>query len=78
MRASASRVLLSLGIWTAGLAAGLSAQTTYPNVKLNGRLQEQFFYFDNSDYAAQVGAKSNFFIRRARIEARGQIGRAHV
>jgi hypothetical protein len=73
MRASASRVLLSLGIWTAGLAAAVSAQTTYPNVKLNGRLQEQFYYFDNSDYAAQVGAQSNFFVRRARIEARGQI-----
>jgi len=73
MRASASRVLLSLASWTAGLAAAGSAQTTYPNVKLNGRLQEQFYYFDNSDYAAQVGAQSNFFIRRARIEARGQI-----
>ena len=73
MRASASRVLLSLGVWTAGVAVALSAQTTYPNVKLNGRLQEQFYYFDNSDYAAQVGAQSNFFVRRARIEARGQI-----
>jgi hypothetical protein len=57
----------------AGLAAALSAQTTYPNVKLNGRLQEQFYYFDNSDYAAAAGAQSNFFVRRARIEARGQI-----
>jgi hypothetical protein len=73
MRASASRVLLSLGIWTAGLAAALSAQTTYPNVKLNGRLQEEFYYFDNSDYAALTGPKSDFFVRRARIEARGQI-----
>jgi hypothetical protein len=73
MRASASRVLLSFGVWTAGLAAALSAQTTYPNVKLQGRLQEQFYYFDNSDYAAQTGAQSNFFVRRARIEARGQI-----
>ena len=49
------------------------AQTTYPNVKLTGRLQEQFYYFNNSDYAATVGPKSNFFTRRARIEARGQI-----
>jgi hypothetical protein len=73
MRASASRVLLSLGVWTAGLSAALSAQTTYPNVKLNGRVQEQFYYFDNSDYAAAAGAQSNFFVRRARIEARGQI-----
>jgi Phosphate-selective porin O and P len=73
MRASASRVLLSLGVWTAGLAVALSAQTTYPNVKLSGRLQEEFYYFDNSDYAALTGPQSNFFVRRARIEARGQI-----
>jgi hypothetical protein len=58
---------LILGTVSAG------AQTTYPNVKLTGRLQEQFYYFDNSDYAATVGPQSNFFTRRARIEARGQI-----
>jgi hypothetical protein len=50
-----------------------SAQTTYPNVKVTGRLQEQFYYFGNEDYAATVGAQSNVFTRRARIEARGQI-----
>ncbi|HEU5305503.1 MAG TPA: porin [Gemmatimonadales bacterium] len=50
-----------------------SAQTTYPNVKLSGRLQSQVYYFDNEDYAATVGPRSNAFIRRARIEARGQI-----
>ena len=50
-----------------------SAQTTYPNVRLSGRLQEQFYYFGNEDYAATVGAQSNLFTRRARIEARGQI-----
>jgi hypothetical protein len=49
------------------------AQTTYPNVRLSGRLQEQFYYFGNEDYAATVGARSNIFTRRARIEARGQI-----
>jgi hypothetical protein len=50
-----------------------SAQTTYPNVKMTGRLQEQFYYFDNEPYATTVGSKDNFFTRRARIEARGQI-----
>ncbi|HWN19889.1 MAG TPA: porin [Gemmatimonadales bacterium] len=50
-----------------------SGQTTYPNVKLSGRLQEQFYYFSNEDYAVIVGPQSNFFTRRARIEARGQI-----
>jgi len=49
------------------------SQTTYPNIKVSGRLQEQFYYFDNEAYAAQVGPKSNVFTRRARIEARGQI-----
>jgi hypothetical protein len=51
----------------------VSAQTTYPNVRLSGRLQTQFYYFDNEDYAATAGPKDNVFIRRARIEARGQI-----
>jgi hypothetical protein len=59
---------------TALLAVGsASAQTTYPNVKLTGRLHEQFYYFDNEPYAATTGPKDNFFTRRARIEARGQI-----
>jgi hypothetical protein len=55
------------------VAVPVMAQTQYPNVRLSGRLQEQFYYFDNSDYATTTGPKSNFFTRRARIEARGQI-----
>lgn len=51
----------------------MAAQTTYPSVRLSGRLQTQFYYFGNEDYAATVGPQSNVFIRRARIEARGQI-----
>jgi hypothetical protein len=54
-------------------ATPIAAQVTFPNVRLNGRLQEQFYYFGNEDYAATTGPKSNFFTRRARIEARGQI-----
>ena len=54
-------------------AASAAAQTVYPSVKINGRLQEQFYYFNNEPYAATVGPKDNFFTRRARIEARGQI-----
>ena len=55
------------------VASRVSGQTSYPNVKMSGQLQEQFFYFDNEDYAATVGPKTNVFTRRARIEARGQI-----
>lgn len=52
----------------------VAAQTaTYPNVKVSGRLQEQFYYFDNEPYAPGVGTQSNFFLRRARFEARGDI-----
>lgn len=64
---SGTMAVLSLAV------ASASAQTTYPNVKLTGRLHEQFYYFSNEDYVAAVGAQSNFFTRRARIEARGQI-----
>jgi hypothetical protein len=73
MRSLARRFL---GVTTLALVTGLSvaqAQTTYPNVKVTGRLQEQFYYFGNEDYAATTGPKTNFFTRRARIEARGNI-----
>ena len=60
-------LLLGIGLHVA------QAQTTYPNVKVTGRLQEQFYYFNNDDYAALTGPNSNFFTRRARIEARGNI-----
>jgi len=72
MRAMARGILGGSLLCT--IMAGLSeAQTTYPNVKVTGRLQEQFYYFDNEVYASQVGPKSNAFTRRARIEARGNI-----
>ena len=67
------RTLSATALLTTIAVGSASGQTTYPNVKLTGRLHEQFYYFDNSDYAATVGPKSNFFTRRARIEARGQI-----
>jgi hypothetical protein len=73
MTAQAGRIL-SAAVLLATMAVGsASSQTTYPNIRLSGRLQEQFYYFSNEDYAATVGPKSNFFTRRARIEARGQI-----
>jgi len=56
------------------LASRAAAQASYPNVKVTGRLQEQIYYFDNDFYAPLgVGPNSNIFIRRARIEARGEI-----
>ncbi|HUR96110.1 MAG TPA: porin [Gemmatimonadales bacterium] len=73
MRSLARRFLAGLPL---ALVAGVGvarAQTTYPNVKVTGRLQEQFYYFGNEDYATTVGPKSNVFTRRARIEARGNI-----
>jgi hypothetical protein len=73
MRPLARRTLVGISLLlTAAFGTG-RAQTTYPNVKLNGRMQEQFYYFNNAPYAAAVGSKSDFFTRRARIEARGQI-----
>ena len=73
MTVKAGRIL-SGTVLLATIAVGSArGQTTYPNVKLTGRLHEQFYYFDNTDYAATTGSKANFFTRRARIEARGQI-----
>ncbi|HJR16352.1 MAG TPA: porin [Gemmatimonadales bacterium] len=71
---------LRLGRVISGTAVGVmlgagvaAAQTTYPNIKLSGRLQEQFYYFSNEIYGAVLGPESNIFTRRARIEAKGQI-----
>jgi hypothetical protein len=72
MRAMA-RGVLSVILLTCSFAGLSLAQTTYPNVKLTGRLQEQFYHFGNEAYAAEVGPESNVFTRRARIEARGNI-----
>ena len=50
-----------LGGTLLALVTGVSvaqAQTTYPNVKVTGRLQEQFYYFGNEDYAATTGSKA--------------------
>jgi hypothetical protein len=73
MRCSARRIVGSVGLLYLGAASRGAAQASYPSVKLTGRLQEQFYFFDNSDYAPGVGTESNFFLRRARLEAKGQI-----
>ncbi len=73
MRSPAGAALGGSVLLLAAVGGELQAQTVYPNVKLTGRLQEQFYYFDNKDYAPGVGTESNFFTRRARIEARGNI-----
>jgi hypothetical protein len=69
-----ARGTLAVTLLSVALASGASAQASYPNVKLAGRLQEQIYYFDNDFYApVGVGPNSNIFTRRARIEARGEI-----
>ncbi len=73
MTVQAGRILSGTVLLATIAVGSASGQTTYPNIRLSGRLQEQFYYFSNDDYAATVGPKSNFFTRRARIEARGQI-----
>jgi len=67
--------LALLGLLAAGTAA---AQTSYPNVKIVGRLQVEFYDFNNGDNAIYAAiptraAESNFLIRRARITAKGNL-----
>jgi hypothetical protein len=73
MRPLARRTLGGVSLLLVAAFGTTRAQTTYPNVKVTGRLQEQFYYFDNKDYTAVTGPQANFFTRRARIEARGNI-----
>ena len=75
MRALARRIL-ALGLLFVTVAARAQAQSPtadYPDIEISGRLQEQFYYFDNDPYAADVGVQSNIFTRRARFEVEGDI-----
>jgi hypothetical protein len=67
-----SRVVLSGAIILVATSE-LAGQVTYPNVRIQGRLQTQGYYFGNEDYQASTGSQSNFFVRRARIQANVQI-----
>src|SRR3954467_2516024 len=73
MAPQARRVLRCTALALTLGTGAVSAQTTYTNVKLTGRLQEQFYYFNNEYYAATLGPQTHFLPRRARIEARGQM-----
>jgi hypothetical protein len=73
MRRPPLRILQATGVLLVTCGGLAAAQTTYPSIKVTGRVQQQFYLFDNDPYAAQLGAQSNFFVRRARFEARGQI-----
>ena len=80
MRSTMCRSAFGLAFLTLLAAGTAAAQTTYPNVKMSGRLQVEFYDFNNGDnalYAALPAAvrapESSFLIRRARIEAKGNI-----
>ena len=72
MRSIASRtsLVLLLSMSSVGLAR---AQSDPARIAIAGRLQQQFYWFGNDDYQADVGPQSNIFTRRARIEASGDI-----
>ena len=80
MRSTFCRSASGLALLTLLASGTAAAQTTYPNVKMAGRLQVEFYDFNNGDnalYAALPTAvrapESSFLVRRARIEARGNI-----
>lgn len=45
----------------------------YPNIRISGRLHLQGYALDNDDVAPTLGPRASFFIRRARIEAVGDL-----
>ncbi len=67
------RGILSATLLSGAVAGRSAAQAEYPDIEISGRLQEQFYYFDNDALAAQVGPRSSIFTRRARIEAKVDI-----
>lgn len=80
MRSLMWRSASSLALVTLLTAGAAAAQTTYPNVKMAGRLQVEFYDFNNGENAiyqalpaAARAPESSFLIRRARIEAKGNL-----
>jgi hypothetical protein len=78
MRPTMLRPALGLALLTLLTAGTAAAQTTYPNVKFGGMLQVQFYDYNNGDntlYTALPGYRpeSNFWVRRARVSAKGQL-----
>jgi hypothetical protein len=62
-------LLPALGLF-AGAPLISSAQDpapAYPQVEMHGRLHTQAYFYDNEEYADDVGARSSFIIRRARF-----------
>jgi len=72
-RAWGRSLVLGVGLLAGIGATPLRGQATYPNINIAGRLQQHFYYFDNSDYASLTGPTSGMFTRRARITAKGYI-----
>lgn len=50
-----------------------TAEPTYPQITVHGRLHSQAYFFDSDEHRAIVGTGSNFIIRRARINAIAQL-----
>ncbi|HEX5003787.1 MAG TPA: porin [Gemmatimonadales bacterium] len=76
MRLTKWRLAASLAVLALALPGAAAAQTSYPNVKLAGRLQVEYYDFNTTDNA--LGAliplpENSFLIRRARIEAKGNL-----
>jgi len=70
---SASRARGALLFSLLSIAPLAAQEPTYPRVSVTGRLQAQYYQLRNRDFAAEVGPRSSFFIRRARLGARVEI-----
>jgi hypothetical protein len=53
-------------------ARAVAAQQAYPAIRVTGSMQVQGYYYDRTSFAPDSGL-SDFFLRRARIEAEGEI-----
>jgi hypothetical protein len=80
MRPTMLRSALGLAFLSLLAVGTAAAQTTYPSVKLTGRLQTEFYDFNNGDnalYAANPlrNPESSFLVRRARITVKGNLAK---
>ncbi|MEE8062214.1 MAG: porin [Gemmatimonadales bacterium] len=55
---------------TAAYGQTVQGESEYPRIRIQGRMQPQFYYLDNKPYSDEVGPTNQIFLRRARFRFR--------
>lgn len=62
--------LVAAAVPTAALSQEIKGENEFPSIRVQGRMQPQFYILDNKPYADEVGPTNQLFLRRARFRFR--------